>query len=240
MKKTIKNMIMGLMVLALVFAGPFTSMVSAAESTEATTEVTQPTKPTKPVKPAKVIKTTCSSSGKVKVYFQKSVQYKKDAVSISVKDAAGKDVTASITSKCKKSLTFKVTGAVSGEKYSFTINGIKVKKQTEYGSVTGSFKMKQLKAKVRCSRFGKRISSKGTRVLTLKCNQRVYLKDATVTVKDAAGNTCPATIKKAGKKNILISISGLQKKTSYTITLTGIKTKSEANYGVVTATFKTR
>ncbi len=230
---------MGFMLCALVLAGPFVSAVSAAEAA-ATTEATPITKPAKIVKPAKVIKTTCSSSGKVRVYFQKAVQYNKDAVTLSVKDAAGKDVAATITSKCRTSMTFKVTGAVSGQKYTFTVTGIKVKKQTEYGSVSGTFKMKQLKAKVRCSRFAKRISASGKRVLTLKCNQRVYLKDATVTVKDAAGNECPATIKKAGKRNILISISGLKSKTTYTITLTGIKTKSEANYGIVTATFKTR
>lgn len=64
----------------------------------------------------------------------------------------------------------------------------------------------------------------------------VEYKDATVSVKDEAGNECEAKIVKKSKGNIKVQITGMKKGVKYTITINGVKTKSEKNYGSITRT----
>lgn len=73
----------------------------------------------------------------VTVKFNGVVQYK-DAV-VTVTDADGNALTASIIKKAKGNIKVKVTGLVKGNKYTITITGIKTKKEKNFSSITKTF-----------------------------------------------------------------------------------------------------
>ena len=84
-------------------------------------------------------------NGKVDVDFASKVSYKK--ASVTVKDSTGKTYLAKILEKDRDDLDFKISGFQTGETYTFTISGVKVRGTTGYGSVTGTVKIPAEKVK---------------------------------------------------------------------------------------------
>lgn len=254
MKKFMKSVLSLCLVVAIAMSGAPVSAhcVSHDNCATATTAAvaTTPTTPTVPAtplvpatpiikKPVKINKITCLADGKIDILFQRTVVYSGD-LKVTVTDADKKAVAATVISKNCKRMKVQLTGLVKDKKYTVAITGIKVKGEKAFTSVCKCFVPKSLKTKIKVCKFRNRFRACKCLGLTVKCNQKVYLKDATVTVKDAAGNTLKAKLIKRCNKNIYIRVYGLKRKTTYTVTITGIKTKSESNYGSVTTTFKTK
>ena len=63
-----------------------------------------------------------------------AVQYT-DAT-VTVKDSAGKECAAKIVKKAKGNIKVQITGLEKGKTYTITINGVKAKKEKNYGSIT--------------------------------------------------------------------------------------------------------
>lgn len=77
--------------------------------------------------------------GKVEVEFHGDIQYKNPKVT--VKDSNGKTYTAKIYHKCDDDIKFQVANYKTGKKYSFTISGLRQYGTSNYGKVTGTFKI---------------------------------------------------------------------------------------------------
>ena len=87
------------------------------------------------------MKTHCKASGAtvsnnkfVVLKMNGAVQYK-DAT-VTVKDSAGKECAAKIVKKAKGNIKVQITGLEKGKTYTITINGVKAKKEKNYGSIT--------------------------------------------------------------------------------------------------------
>lgn len=236
MQKLLRNVLIFGLVATMLF-GSFTTVFADEAPAQGTTEAPAPVVPAK--KEVKINKITTDANARVKVHFAKSVEYSAD-LTVCVKNEAGEVLTSTIAAKGKNCLTLKVTGAVCKKVYTVAIDGIKVKGEKEFASVTGTFKFNNLKTKAKAAKLSKKIKVKKNLVLKLKMNQKVCYKDVTVCVKDADGNVYEAKITKKNSRQIFVSVKGLKKKTTYTITITGIKTKKEAVYGTYTTTFKTK
>lgn len=204
-------------------------VASAAPAAEAI--VVEKAKPTKPAK-VKVEKVTVSTSGNLKVSFKKKVEWAKDAA-ITVVGEDGAEVSATLKNKTKTSVAVKTKGLVKGQKYTLKITGIKDKGTEEFSTASYSFVAKGIKTDAKISTV--KVTGKNTVVVNF--SSKVDYKDATVEVKDADGVAYEAKIVKKASGNVKVQIKGLTKGTKYTVVISGIKLKKEANYSTVTKTF---
>ncbi len=188
-------------------------------------------KKTNKAKAQEVGKVTCTSSGKVNISFKQKVTYT-DALKAVITDESGKEIPCRITKKNKSLLTVTVSGLVKDQKYILSIEGILGKDSTEAVAVKKVFTAKGMKTQ---TKVGK-VSVSGKNFVTLKMNSAAYYKDASVEVKDSKGSVCPAKIVKKAKGNIKVQITGMKKGEKYTITINGVKTKKEKNFGSITRT----
>ena len=240
MRRKVRGMVVGMLAMSMVATAPisaFACQAGSAEGVTITTEVrakkpdTGKTDTKKPQKAEsqKVGKVTCTSAGKVNISFKNKVTYT-DALRAVITDAQGQEITCKISKKNKSLLTVSVAGLVSGQTYTITIDGILGKDSAQPVTITKSFVAKGIKTQ--CKASSATVSN--NKFVTLKMNGTVDYKDATVTVKDSAGNVCKAKIVKKAKGNIKVQITGLKKGNTYTITIDGVKTKKEKNYGSIT------
>ena len=188
-------------------------------------------KQTGKAKAQEVGKVTCTASGKVNISFKQKVTYT-DSLKAVITDESGKEIPCKITKKNKSMLTVTVSGLVKDQKYTLTIEGILGKDSSEAVVVKKIFTAKGMKTQ---SKVGK-VSVSGKNFVILKMKSAAYYKDATVVVKDSSGNVCEAKIVKKAKGNVKVQITGMKKGETYTITINGIKTKKEKNYGSITRT----
>lgn len=238
-KRNLKGIAAGVLALSMMVSAP--TMAFAQESGEsnlAVCTVTQAKKQETPKKQDKVKpkaqevgKVTCTSAGKVNISFKQKVTYT-DGLKAVIKDEDGKEIACKISKKNKSLLTVSVSGLVKGQKYTLEIEGILGKDSTEAVVVNKVFTAKGMKTQ---SKVGKTTVEK-KKFVVLKMKSSAYYKDATVSVKDADGNVCDAKIVKKAKGNVKVQIAGMKKGNRYTITINGIKTKKEKNYGSITKT----
>ena len=186
-------------------------------------------KPTK-AKAQEVGKVTCTSSGKVNISFKQKVTYT-DALKAVIQDENGAEIPCKVTKKNKNLLTVTVNGLVKGQKYTITIEGILGKESAEPVTIQKVFTAKGMKTQ---SKVGK-VTVQSKKFVVLKMKSAVDYKDATVTVTDSAGKECAAKIVKKAKGSVKVQITGMKKGETYTITINGIKTKKEKNYGSITS-----
>ena len=126
-----------------------------------------------------VEKTEYEGRGYVEVEFTKKVQYKN--VKVTVKNAAGKVMTAVITEKDSDDLTFRVSGVKPGAKYTYTISGVRAGRTGKYQSVTGSFKVPKWDPLIKDIDYDAE-----DKELEVEFVKRVQYKNLKVTLKDAA------------------------------------------------------
>lgn len=100
--------------------------------------------------------------------------------------------------------------------------------------------VEKLKSKCKAYKIKKKIAVKEENTIVIKCKNKVMLKDAAVEVTDEDGDIYEAEITGKKKGNIKVTVSGLEEGEEYTITVTGVKTKKENNYGSVTTAFATK
>ncbi len=245
MRRKMNGFAAGLMAMSLAAAAPLTASAGAVSETQ-TTAITAETRAKKPdagkqdktdtTKPNKAQsqkagKVTCTAAGKVNVSFKNKVVYT-DNVRAVITDAQGNEIACKISKKNKNLLTVSVSGLVAGQTYTITIDGIVGKDTAEAVTITQSFVAKGMKTSCKTS---KPVVS-NNKFVTIKMNGSAYYKDAAVVVTDSDGNTCDAKIVKKAKGNIKIQITGMQKGKTYTITINGVKTKKEKNFGSITKT----
>lgn len=187
------------------------------------------------IKAQEVGKVTCTSAGKVNISFKQKVTYT-DALRAVITDESGREITCKIIKKNKSLLTVSASGLVKGQKYTLKIDGILGKESAEAVVIEKEFTAKGMKTQ---SKVGK-ASVQGKNFVVLKMKSAAYYKDAEVMVKDSRGNVCTAKIVKKAKGNVKVWINGIKKGETYTITVNGIKTKKEKNYGSITRSVKVK
>lgn len=88
--------------------------------------------------------------GKVEVEFEGDVKYRNPEVT--VKDTRGNTYEATIYQKDEDEVKFKVKNYKTNRRYSFTISGVKQRNTTNYGKVSGSFKIPSAKSNITSSK----------------------------------------------------------------------------------------
>ena len=242
MRKSVKGMAVGLLTMSMLVSAP--AMAYAGQANGAANDVAITTLAKKPetkkpetetkkpkVESQKVGKVTCTSAGKVNISFKGKVTYT-DGLKAVIKDADGREIACKIAKKNKSLLTVSVAGLGKGQTYTITIDGVLGKDSTEAAAITKSFVAKGMKTQ---SKVGK-VSVESKKFVVLKMKSATYYKDATVSVKDSKGAECEAKIVKKAKGNIKVQISGMKKGNTYTITINGVRTQKEKNYGSITKT----
>lgn len=109
--------------------------------------------------------------GRVEVEFMSKVNWKNPVVT--VKDSTGKNYTATIVKKDNDDITFAIKGYKEGEKYSFSISGVKRKGTSGYGTVNGTVAIP-----ARTAQNIKRAEAKNTAIMAAVKN--LGLKKSTV------------------------------------------------------------
>ena len=242
-KKNLTGIVAGVLALSMMVSAPTMAFAqeSGAAGAAVYTEARAAKKPVdvkKPVdenkvkaKAQEVGKVTCTSAGKVNISFKAKVTYT-DALKAVIKDEQGKEIPCKISKKNKRLLTVSVSGLVKGQKYTLVIEGILGKDSTEAVVVNKTFTAKGMKTQTKVGKA----SVEKNKFVVLKMKAATEYKDATVTVKDAEGNICEAKIVKKAKGNVKVQIVSMKKGQKYTITINGIKTKKEKNFGSITKT----
>ena len=209
------------------------------EKVEKTTENTEEkatTKEQKRIKKhTKVTKVTCSSAGKVSISFKNKVSYADD-VSAVITAEDGTEISCTVLKKSKKAIVISAEGLVQGQKYTITVQGVIVEDSTEAVSITKTFTVKGMKTK--CKVVKVIVGTKNT--ITLKMKNNTYYKNATVTITNSDKEELETTIVKKARGKIKIKVKGLEKGEKYTVTVNGVKTKSEKNYSSVSKTLKVK
>lgn len=237
-KRIVKSILAGALAMSMAVGTPVVTFAQQAEGSDMAAFVETRAKQEKNKKPEntaakaqEVGKITCTSAGKVNISFKQKVTFT-DALKAVITDESGREITCKISKKNKSLLTVSVSGLVKGQKYTLRIDGILGKDSAEPVVIQKEFTAKGMKTK---SKVGK-VSVESGKFVVLKMNSAAYYKDAEVIVKDSTGNVCTAKIVKKAKGNVKVQIDGMKKGEKYTITINGIKTKKEKNYGSITRT----
>lgn len=238
-RKSVKSILAGALAMSMVVGAPTVTFAQQVDGNsvviETETRAKKPEGTQKPVnkkaKAQEVGKVTCTSAGKVNISFKQKVTYT-DALKAVITDESGREITCKISKKNKSLLTVSVSGLVKDQKYTLKIEGILGKESTEAVAINKVFTAKGMKTQ---SKVGK-TSVQGKKFVVLNLKSAAYYKDASVIVKDSKGNDCAAKIVKKAKGNVKVQITGMKKGEKYTITINGIKTKKEKNYGSITRT----
>ncbi len=237
-KRNLKGIAAGVLALSMVASVPSITFAQESGTDTAVYTVTRAAKKQKPTdsqkvqaKAQEVGKVTCTSAGKVNISFKQKVTYT-DALKATIKDGNGKEISCKISKKNKSLLTVSVSGLVKGQKYTLEIEGILGKDSAQAVEIKKVFTAKGMKTQ---SKVGK-ATVEAEKFVVLKMKSAAYYKDATVSAVDADGKACDAKIVKKAKGNVKVHITGMKKGNKYTITINGIKTKKEKNYGSITKT----
>lgn len=245
MRRLLRKLVIGTVAMSLL-AGMSVVTYAAEAQTEQTIVTTQKDKKNKTDKKdkktnkvkaeaQKVSKVTCTAAGKVNVSFRGKVTYT-DSLKVTIVDEEGKVIECKIAKKNKALMSVKATGLVKGQKYTITIEGVLAKNVEEPATITKTFVAKGMKTTCKV----KTAKVIGKKFVNIKTSAPAYYKDAVVTVKDSDGNVCEAKIIKKSRSSIKVQINGMKKGNSYTVTITGIKTKKEQNFSSITKTVKVK
>ena len=179
----------------------------------------------------KVKKVEYDGNGVVEVEFTTRNAHYKNA-KVTVKDAAGKKLTAKILEKDKDDISFKVTGLKADKKYAFNITGVRAGLTGTYGTVKGSFKTPSNKPTIKKVKFDAIDDELEIEFATL-----VQYKNLKVTVKDSHGKKL--TIRHIDKDTdgLDLVIHGMVKGKKYTVTVSGVRVKGKGSYISVSKTF---
>ena len=236
-KRNLKGIAAAALAMSMVATTPAMAFAQEGGMTEVTAymaakpdkkpETDQKVKP----KAQEVGKVTCTSAGKLNISFKQKVTYT-DGLKAVITDEEGREIASKISKKNKSLLTVSVSGLVKGQKYTVEIEGILGKDSTEAVVVKKAFTAKGMKTQ---SKVGK-ATVESKKFVILKMQSAAYYKDAAVSVVDGNGNAYDAKIVKKAKGNIKVQIAGMKKGNTYTITINGVKTKNEKNFGSITKT----
>lgn len=183
--------------------------------------------------------------------FITKVSYKN--TSVTVKDETGTNYTAKISEKDWDDMDLKVQNLSKNHTYTISINGIKPRKASAYGTLTIKVQIKEninddesltvQDLEVTTTKTKNEISIKEIEFdiedsydnLSIDFDTKVkYKKGVSVTVKDETGTNYSAKIVEKDQDDMDIYIKNLSKNHRYTIVIDGIKQKNASAYGVLT------
>ena len=179
----------------------------------------------------KVKKTEYEGNGMVEVDFTtRNARYK--SAKVVVKDSAGKKLTARILEKDSDDISFRVSGLKAGKKYTYTISGVRAGKTGSYGKVKGSFKTPSNKLAIQKVKYDSH-----DRDLEVEFATKVQYKSLKVTVKDANDNALTVSGLEKGSDDLEMTVKGMTRGKTYTITVSGVRVKGTGSYTSVSKTF---
>ena len=182
---------------------------------------------------AKVVieETDYEGNGKVELDFKGKVRYKK--VRLTVKNAKGKKVKASITKKGAEELEFVIRRPEQDETYSFTISGIRGKKDKKFGKVTGKIYIPVRIGNVSVETIEYDPDDKE---VEFEFSKKVKWQNPYMSVWDSQKNYV-LKIAKTEEKMLEASVSSLQKGRLYYYCICGIAKKTDQEYSQISGTF---
>jgi len=179
----------------------------------------------------KVKKAEYEGIGVVEVDFTtRNARYK--SAKVVVKDSAGKKLTARILEKDSDNISFRVSGLKAGKKYTYTISGVRAGKTGSYGKVKGSFKTPSNKLAIQKVKYDSH-----DRDLEVEFATKVQYKSLKVTVKDANDNALTVSGLEKGSDDLEMTVKGMTRGKTYTITVSGVRVKGTGSYTSVSKTF---
>ena len=175
---------------------------------------------------------TYEGFGFVEVDFLQDVNYENPAVTVT--DAAGAPVTASLIQLDDDDLTFQVTGFATDATYTFTISGVRVGRNGTYTSVTGTFVVPPEGA----AAIKKVEYDRDDREIDIEFATFVQYEVPTVQVITADGTPINATIHEWDEDSIEARLeTPLNIGSEYMVTVTGVRAAQETAFGTASFTF---
>ena len=176
--------------------------------------------------------TTYEGFGFVEVDFLQDVNYENPTVSVT--DAAGAPVTAAIVQLDDDDMTFQISDYAADATYNYTVSGVRVGRSGEYTSVTGTFIVPLEGAAV----IKKVEYDRDDRDVDIEFAALVQYEAPTVQIVTADGTTINATITDWDEDSIEAHLdSALNIGTEYMVTVTGVRSAQDAEYGSASLTF---
>lgn len=211
-----------LLVAALALACIPAFATSATPATSAATAATAPA----------VEKTVYKGFGYVEVDFVKDVNYENPTVTVT--DAQGSAVEAVIVSLDDDDLTFQITGFAADADYDYAIAGVREGRSGDYTSVTGTFTVPPEGAAV----IKKVDYDADDREIDIEFSALAQYQTPSVQIVAADGTSIAATVKDWDEDSIEARLDApLTLGTEYTVTVTGVRAASDAEFGTASQTF---
>lgn len=180
---------------------------------------------------ASIKKVEYEGKGKVDVNFKSKVKYKN--LKVTVKDSSGNQKKAKILDKDNDDLDFKILNYKDGEKYTFTIKGIRKKSESNYSSVSGSITIPKANGSISIKKIEYDAKDKE---VSFDFDCKVQWKSPKVTIKKGSKNYVKK-IKEKDNDDIEVSVKKLKKGVTYKYTISGIKKKGEKSYTSISGSF---
>lgn len=168
--------------------------------------------------------------GRVEVDFRKNVRYK-DAM-VEVKDSQGASLPAVIMDRDEDDLDFVVENLIPGESYSFNFTGVTYLLSGE-AVPGGSFRVPG-EGEVAIKKID---YDRDDRELEIEFVGRVEYEELLVTIEDTVGKTYDVNIRERDRDSLEARVSGLDRGSEYTVTVSGVRLTDSANTVSVSASF---
>ena len=175
---------------------------------------------------------TYEGFGFVEVDFLQDVNYENPTVTVT--DANGAAIAATIVQLDDDDMTFQISDYAADATYNYTVSGVRVGRSGEYTSVTGTFIVPLEGAAV----IKKVEYDRDDRDVDIEFAALVQYEAPTVQIVTADGTTINATITDWDEDSIEAHLdSALNIGTEYMVTVTGVRSAQDAEYGSASLTF---
>ncbi len=176
--------------------------------------------------------TTYEGFGYVEVDFLQDVNYENPTVTVT--DANGVAIAATIVQLDDDDMTFQISDYAADATYNYTVSGVRVGRSGEYTSVTGTFIVPLEGAAV----IKKVEYDRDDRDVDIEFAALVQYEAPAVQIVTADGTTINATITDWDEDSIEARLdSALDIGTEYMVTVTGVRSAQDAEYGSASLTF---
>lgn len=184
--------------------------------------------------PAAQFRTEYEGRGRVEIDFRGDVMYQNLAVTAT--DAAGAAQTVTILEVDDDDLTFMIENIQPSAVYTFTVSGVKLPGDADYGSLTG-----QITTPAAGETSIQKIDfDDDDGELEIEFAGRVDYSNETVTVTAADGTALEVRVTDRDDDSIELRVKGLVRGNDYTVTVSGVGEAGSGVFGTVQRTFTAR
>lgn len=165
--------------------------------------------------------TASGKIGKITINFKTKTDWDKKAKVVSFKNAKGKKYKAKLTKKTAKQCVISVPKLPTGTSYTAVISGIKKKGSADSKKLTLKLEYPSKKVKV------KKVTVDASKAVSVKFTSKItWDKSAKiVSIKDDKGKSYKGTLTSKKNKECKIAIKKVKTNRTYTIKISGMKTK---------------